>query len=275
MQSYVLRTDWEGDSWKPPILARARRRMKAGTTTPFGSQGLGRRRLPEDLSGARIHPEGCGNPSTTPTYLNILADAVTRFKQPMTTQGGMPRRRHKHQAQSGSFADSNVRWQGKFLEAQWFPRLLAMGVVTTEAGTEKFHKRQHPGKRNRKVALHEHGKQRCKGQLATLAPVGWHSSPGGKEPRPAFARTARKRTEVLAVSAGDGWVMAQHCVGGDCAPNRPQRCTLPPIARQQSPLLRIKPSPGRTGFPAERESPRSRVSIRGAWPATQTPMGGN
>lgn len=248
----------------PTTPARARRWLKQGKATPFWKGGVFCVRLNQEPSAHKTQPIAVGiDPgskkealvvkSTTHTYLNIQADAVTWVKDAVLTRAQMRRARRFrntpcrqprfNRARGGLPPSTKARWQWKLRLCRWLTRLFPVSAFVVEdikAVTKGKRRWDHS------FSPLEVGKRWFYQEVGNLALVqtrqGWET----KQLRDdlGLKKSNHKLAERFSAHCVDAWALAWAVVGGQAVPEQTRLLCVTPLQWHRRQLHRLQPEAG-------------------------------
>jgi hypothetical protein len=248
----------------PTSPSRARRWIKARIATPFWKRGIFCVRLNQAPSGRKtqqialgVDPgskkEGFTVKSSSHTYLNLQADAVTWVKDHIEQRRMMRRSRRQrktpcranrmNRARGGLPPSTKARWQWKLRLANW---LRKMFPITSYVVEDIKAKSKGQPKWDKSFSPLEVGKTWFYGELRKLGEVilrsGWDTK--CLRDKLGLKKSGKKTAEVFDAHCVDSWVLANDGVGGHQKPENTNLLCVVPLQFHRRQLHRLVPSKG-------------------------------
>lgn len=245
----------------PTTPSRARKWIKTGKATPFWKKGVFCVRLNMKTEENKqpivvgIDPgskkEGFTVKSSSHTFLNVQADAVTWVKDAVETRKNMRRARRYRNApcrqprfnrsrKTFLAPSTKARWQWKLRLLNWFKKLFPISHVIVEDIKAKSKGQR---KWDKSFSPLEVGKNWFYGQIDNLlTKEGWET----KELRDSLGlkKTSNKLSKSFDAHCVDSWVLANFVVGGHVIPDNKEILYVTPLRFHRRQLHVLKPAKG-------------------------------
>lgn len=243
---------------------RARQMVSSKKATPFWKRGVFCIRLNSEPSSRNLQQvavgvdpgskkEGFTVKSSSHTYLNINADAVTWVKGHVETRRDLrrsrrsrntPCRKSRMNRSRGSLSPSTrARWGWKLRVLSWLSKIYPVTDVVVEDI-----KARTTGKRkwDQSFSPLEVGKNWFYDEVRKYASLtlrqGWGTK--GLRDQLGLKKTSRKMAEVFSAHCVDSWVLANDIVGGHVKPENERLLCVVPLQFHRRMLHRMVPSKG-------------------------------
>jgi hypothetical protein len=248
----------------PTIPSRAKRWIRSGRATPFWKRGVFCIRLNAEPSGRKtqqialgIDPgskkEGFTVKSSSHTYLNLQADAVTWVKDHIEQRRMMRRGRRSRKTpcrpprwnrSHGSLPPSTkARWQWKLRLAFWLRKMFPISLYVVEDIKAKT---KGQPKWDKSFSPLEVGKNWFYGELRKLGDLtlrqGWDTK--CLRDKLGLKKSGKKTADVFDAHCVDSWVLANDVVGGHMKPENTNLLCVVPLQLHRRQLHRLVPSKG-------------------------------
>lgn len=251
----------------PTTPGRARRWIESGKATPFWRKGIFCVRLNQEPSAREtqeiavgIDPgskkEGFTVKSTSHTYLNIQADAVTWVEKHVETRRMMRnsrrlrntpyRQRRFNRSKSTGFLppSTKARWQWKLRVVWWLKKLFPIVHFVVEdikAVSKKGQK-----KWNQSFSPLQIGKNWFYSELSKLGSVSTALGYETKALRDSLGlkKSGKKLANLFEAHCVDSWVLANDHVGGHTKPDNKEIIYITPLRFHRRQLHRMNPVTG-------------------------------
>lgn len=285
MQQYVPVVGKAGKPLMPTTNKNANKLIARGKAVRRFDRGVFYIKLTERTDGhvqqiaVGIDPgskkEGFTVKSSSHTYLNIQADAVTWVKDAEKTSTQMRRTRrsrktpyrqmrvNRNQGQARLSPSTSARWGWKLRLCQW----LAKRFPITTFIVEDIAAETRPGKRrwNQSFSPLEVGKTWFEAELVKIASICTRHGYDTKLIRDQLGlkKTRQKLSDSFDAHCVDSWVLANFYTGGHLKPDNTQILYLVPLRFHRRQLHRLEPATG--GVRAPYGGTMSLGFKRGSW----------
>ena len=266
MFMFVPVVDFDQNPLMPTKPSRARRWIKEGKATPFWKKGIFCVRLNVEPSSDHkqdiavgIDPgskkEGFTVKSSSHTYLNIQADAVTWVKEHVETRRMMRNSRRQRNTSyrkcrfnrsKGEFLapSTKARWQWKLRICNWLYKMYPITYFVVEDIKVVTKKSQR--KWNRSFSPLQTGKVWFYSELEQFGNVHTVQGYDTKALRDELGlkKSKQKLSNVFEAHCVDSWVLANGLVGGHAEPDNKDILFMVPLQFHRRQLHKLQPSKG-------------------------------